>query len=319
MNYVDTGPEIRSQEEPFTYLGYGGDLMPSPELTPSTWRAQETWWRHEEPQETWWRHKACIPVACCCLLVLTFLAFFPLLASMLLTSISPDPQGFDCNADRSAWRYTWSDEKSAYCCETLGLACGDFANVVSTTHPRIASLSTSSPSQTTQLAPTTLSTSTAPSPPTRPPDPWNCATDYEAWESLWSEDKKGWCCRVHHRGCPPTSPQTRPPTAMPPVVPETLKTTPPPALPAPVVLSFDCAAGYANWIAGWSLPKKEWCCQHGGKGCEKGMPGYSSTPALFDCVAGFAQGGSSWSVGKKVWCCWHTGKGCNSGGVGQQQ
>merc|ERR1712176_1315327 len=38
--------------------------------------------------------------------------------------------------------------------------------------------------------------------------------------------------------------------------------TPPPA-PVP----YDCNAGFANWQAGWSEPKKAWCCQHQGKGC----------------------------------------------------
>jgi len=36
----------------------------------------------------------------------------------------------------------------------------------------------------------------------------------------------------------------------------------------PISLPFDCAAGLSNWKAGWSAPKKAWCCQHGGKGCE---------------------------------------------------
>merc|ERR1719384_1838033 len=24
---------------------------------------------------------------------------------------------------------------------------------------------------------------------------------------------------------------------------------------------YDCDAGFANWQAGWSVPKKEWCCR----------------------------------------------------------
>merc|ERR1712039_439733 len=39
--------------------------------------------------------------------------------------------------------------------------------------------------------------------PSGPVDPFNCAVDPE---NTWAADKKEWCCRVHHRGCPPTAP-----------------------------------------------------------------------------------------------------------------
>ena len=32
-------------------------------------------------------------------------------------------------------------------------------------------------------------------------------------------------------------------------------------------MSYDCDAGFANWVKGWSVPKKSWCCQHAHKGC----------------------------------------------------
>ena len=32
-------------------------------------------------------------------------------------------------------------------------------------------------------------------------------------------------------------------------------------------MPFDCTAGYANWMAEWSVGKKMWCCQNTGKGC----------------------------------------------------
>merc|ERR1719343_77329 len=30
---------------------------------------------------------------------------------------------------------------------------------------------------------------------------------------------------------------------------------------------YDCQAGFANWMAGWSVAKKAWCCSNKGKGC----------------------------------------------------
>merc|ERR1711972_1000951 len=44
----------------------------------------------------------------------------------------------------------------------------------------------------------------------------------------------------------------------------------PPPPPPPPSLPYDCAAGFANWQAGWSEPKKVWCCHHQGKGCASG-------------------------------------------------
>merc|ERR1719225_656882 len=88
-------------------------------------------------------------------------------------------------------------------------------------------------------------------PPTRPPapsgpvDPFNCAV---APEDTWAADKKTWCCRVHHRGCPPTAPPPQP----------IILPAPQPIAPAD---PYNCADGFANWQAGWSVAKKEWCCR----------------------------------------------------------
>merc|ERR1719418_421715 len=48
---------------------------------------------------------------------------------------------------------------------------------------------------------------TEPARPSGPVDPFNCAVDAE---NTWAADKKEWCCRIHHRGCPPTAPPPRP-------------------------------------------------------------------------------------------------------------
>merc|ERR1719189_3374840 len=36
---------------------------------------------------------------------------------------------------------------------------------------------------------------------------------------------------------------------------------------APVAEPYDCDAGFANWMQGWSVAKKAWCCSNKGKGC----------------------------------------------------
>merc|ERR1719220_2444076 len=98
--------------------------------------------------------------------------------------------------------------------------------------------------------------------PVGPVDPFNCAVGDE---NTWAANKKSWCCRVHHRGCPPTAP---PPQPIVPILPPVMPTMPPaPADP------YNCADGFANWQAGWSVPKKEWCCRVHGKGCPGQQPG----------------------------------------------
>jgi hypothetical protein len=56
-------------------------------------------------------------------------------------------------------------------------------------------------------------------------------------------EKKAWCCKATGKGCPPAG---------------GCQTT---------GIPYDCAAGFANWQAGWSAEQKAWCCQHTGKGC----------------------------------------------------
>merc|ERR1712003_43647 len=95
-------------------------------------------------------------------------------------------------------------------------------------------------------------------------DPFNCAVDPE---DTWAADKKTWCCRVHHRGCPPTAPPLQP------II-----------LPAPQPIApvdpYDCTAGFANWMAGWSVAKKAWCCSNEGKGCPPAARGCAAFPQL---------------------------------------
>mmetsp|Transcript_95362 Transcript_95362/g.240281 ORF Transcript_95362/g.240281 Transcript_95362/m.240281 type:complete len:291 (+) Transcript_95362:265-1137(+) len=139
--------------------------------------------------------------------------------------------------------------------------------------------------------------------------PYDCNAGLSNWQAGWSIAKKGWCCQNQKKGCPPPPTPPRPP-APPPKPPP----TPPPPQPPTPQLPFDCNAGFANWQAGWSVPKKGWCCAHGGKGCTTPPPPPPPpppTPSLpYDCNAGFANWQSGWSVQKKAWCCQNGGKGC---------
>ena len=116
-------------------------------------------------------------------------------------------------------------------------------------------------------------------PPTRPPafsgpvDPFNCAVDPE---DTWAADKKAWCCRVHHRGCAPTAPPPQP----------IIMPAPQPIAPAD---PYNCADGFANWQAGWSVAKKEWCCRVHGKGCPNQGGGCVTSSKPYDCNVGLAK------------------------------
>merc|ERR1712045_1003921 len=108
-----------------------------------------------------------------------------------------------------------------------------------------------------------------PTPPRTPPAAPQGPVDPE---NSWHADKKAWCCRIHHRGCPPTAPPPPRPIILPPVQPIAPPVQPiiPPVMPiAPARPAdpYNCADGWANWQAGWSVPKKEWCCRVHGKGC----------------------------------------------------
>jgi len=67
---------------------------------------------------------------------------------------------------------------------------------------------------------------------------------------------------------------------------------------------FDCEAGFSNWQAGWSEPKKHWCCTHEQKACS------AAAETSFDCSAGLSNFHDGWAPAKKTWCCEKQGQGC---------
>merc|ERR1719325_275506 len=212
MSYVGTGHGEYVQETTYKYVGHGGDF--------DTVRPR--------------RDFTCIITSCG---LLSLLLLLPLLL-WLLSGLGSTSLPYDCDAGFSMWETAWSQGQQDFCCSTMGRGCA-------TTRP-----ATALPEPPLTVPPTPFPTPPPTLPPTRPVpsgpvDPFNCAVDSE---NTWAADKKAWCCRVHHRGCPPTAP---PPFV--PVLPPVMPTMPPaPADP------YNCADGFANWQAGWSVPKKEW-------------------------------------------------------------
>merc|ERR1719382_1939387 len=212
MSYVGTGHGDYIQETNYKYVGCGGDfdvVRPRRDFT-------------------------CIITGCALLSLLLMW-----LLGCLTTSLP-----FDC-LEGSTFEEEWSQAKRDYCCMTVGRGCPTTrpATALPETTPTVAPTPFPTPPPT---PPPTRAPAPVPSPPFVPPapagpvDPYNCAVD--SW-MMWAQDKKDWCCNIHHI-CDgtPTSP-------------------PPPADP------FDCDAGFANWQAGWSVEKKSWCCANHGKGC----------------------------------------------------
>lgn len=92
-----------------------------------------------------------------------------------------------------------------------------------------------------------------------------CMADFDHWQTLWDDERKGYCCNRCGRACPEAIVAVVPAPPPPP--------PPPPPLPAPpteapvFVAEFNCNAGFRNWYFGWSDSKKHWCCQHFDMGC----------------------------------------------------
>merc|ERR1719461_796511 len=161
---------------------------------------------------------------------------------------------------------TWSQAQKDYCCMTVGRGCSTTARPAPP--PTVPTPPVTQPA--TRPAPT------RPPAPSGPVDPFNCAVDPE---NTWAADKKAWCCRIHHRGCPPTAPPPMPIVPPPmPIVPPPMPILPP-ARPAD---PYNCADGFANWQAGWSVPKKQWCCRVHGKGCPNQGGGCATSSEPYD-------------------------------------
>lgn len=210
-----------------------------------------------------------------------------LLIPLLLWLLSGSSTSLPFNCQQGLLTGSWTLQQKAICCATEGVGCP-------TTSVEIV---TNPPTPLPTPPPTPLPTPPTTQPPTRPPvigDPFNCAIDVV---SMWGAEKLAWCCRVHHIGCPTVAPPV--------IIPVTPCMTPPPAPADP----YNCADGFSNWVAGWSVGKKTWCCKVHSKGCPQ-VGGCVTTSLPYDCNAGYANWMAGWSVSKKSWCCQNGGKGC---------
>uniref|UniRef100_A0A7S0B6J8 Uncharacterized protein n=1 Tax=Pyrodinium bahamense TaxID=73915 RepID=A0A7S0B6J8_9DINO len=242
----------------------------------------------------------------------------------------PTAAPFDCSVDYvecyHCLMHRWSVAKRQWCCQHGGRGCA--------TSPPASAAARLPPRSTSPTSP-------APGPPTEPPQqappeqhakppplaPFDCNVDYvDCYHCLmkrWSITKREYCCKHGGRGCStplPPALSANPPTPATPL-PGLAAKAPRPATPAPAgvappapqgqplpaasSLPFDCAAGLAHWQHGWSMAKKDWCCQHVHRGCPQDP---RSEP--FDCEAGYDNWKHGWSRPKKAWCCQHKHQGC---------
>ena len=139
----------------------------------------------------------------------------------------------DCDTGYENFAQMWDEDKKAICCDLYGRACN--YHPPPAYHPHY--------------------------PPPHPPQQYteyNCQAGYSNWYFGWSKHKKAWCCHHEHRGCPGTWHGSY-------------------HLHMHVMHGvghahgriYDCAAGFSNWMQGWSDSKKDWCCSHEHKGCVK--------------------------------------------------
>jgi len=78
---------------------------------------------------------------------------------------------------------------------------------------------------------------------------YDCTSENEAWTMAQSM----WCCAREGKGCSAQQPAPRAARAMGP------GSEQPPR--------WDCDFDHEDWETGWSLAKKQWCCQITGRGC----------------------------------------------------
>jgi len=125
----------------------------------------------------------------------------------------------------------------------------------------------------------------------------------------WSAAKQTWCCKYATVGCTTTV---------------TTGTTTTATSTATTTTTFNChevavavrgpgssegtAADPASSdrMQAWSVEKRDWCCQHTGRGCTT-----TTTSAPYDCATPL-NAALDWSADKQDWCCTHEKRGCTT-------
>mmetsp|Transcript_63725 Transcript_63725/g.161368 ORF Transcript_63725/g.161368 Transcript_63725/m.161368 type:complete len:779 (+) Transcript_63725:66-2402(+) len=189
---------------------------------------------------------------------------------------------FDCVAGFAHWQKLWSEAKRKDCCARFERGCKEAAEAPTTTE---------SPATTT--------------------NPFDCQADFKNWVTGWSVKKKQWCCQTVGRGCNHVKLKAQDSD-----VPSGDSEKEIHGVSSKT--SYDCLSDAWNWVKGWSVAKKDWCCTKHGLGCasadtaaaDASRPSASDQPAAFDCDAEYTSWESNWSHLKKEWCCKRHGRGC---------
>lgn len=166
---------------------------------------------------------------------------------------------YDCDAEASNWKLSWSNAKMISCCKSVGRGCQPQALVgkeaprtsmpttshqqvpTTTVAPVTPSATTTNHLQTTLMASTIASTIPVTTVSTAAAL-FDCTAGVLNWQNLWSAGKKMWCCEQTHRGCPETTVAT---------------TTLPPS-----TTTYDCTN------PSWSIANQEFCCKQQHVGCK---------------------------------------------------
>ena len=156
---------------------------------------------------------------------------------------------FNCHA-RTQTRDMWSKSQQRYCCWKHHIACPQ-------THYM---------TRTRYVTHVTKVKVPVPSPPKiivrkheehHELQSFDCTQGFSNWWKGWSPLKKKYCCAHERRGCPGAAHGH--------MHVEVHHV----AVAAGGKKTYDCNAGFSNWLQGWSDSKKTWCCANGGKGCVK--------------------------------------------------
>lgn len=109
----------------------------------------------------------------------------------------------------------------------------------------------------------------------------------------WPVEKRSWCCKREHRGCPPSQAII--------------------ALGADAGGPYDCEAGKQRLDSDWTTEQKQWCCLAKQVGCSATPPPPRlNSSQLYDCQVNGSVHEESWTSPQRAWCCMFRGIACRS-------
>lgn len=182
----------------------------------------------------------------------------------------------------------WTHKKRKYCCDYMGIACGD----------------------------------AEPERPENSEGRYDCHAGYlyTNWKKTWSSDKKKWCCSNERLGCDrgtttdaPTTTSTTTSTARASRRRRSSSGRRRSSSGSPKL--YDCDEGIDNWFYEWSPGKRVWCCLHENEKCLKvTMQQRPEEPdhgePHYDCDSAADNAQMAWSIQKQEWCCSKGKGGC---------